>query len=384
MSKNKITNEYFSEIHFENKEDEFNPEEAVYEFFNTAKQVDARGGFQFSKEKLERIADNFNDNILGQEVHININHDPEKKAVAWVKPGSMYVDQSKTIPGEFALFGQLYKFSNKGKENIKEGVFRYFSIEIREQFDRFIDGAKKTIKDVITGIAMTNTPAVKGMSPTFSEKEEDFSISTKKMDIKTIIGAFSTQSELTKREKSLFLEIVSQFSEEDLEENKEAIAEVETKEEPQEEIPETPVETPSEEHSEKALTLTFAETFPEEFAEMQKIKAENKERKFSELFGNSLVISNDREIGFLENAKPKVKEFCEELTDVQIGQFVSLFSEVTKVDLSQFSSTSLPKEEEDEESTLLKLKEKAKEMSNTGKRNYKECLNELISENASK
>ena len=319
----------------------FNPGTSVFEILNTSLNTDGRGDFQFKKEQLERMALNFNSGELGQEIPLNINHDPEKRAIAWVKPESMYVAESKNIPGEYSLYAQLHRFTTNGEKEIGEGVFRYFSIEYRRKFDKFIDGVKKTIKDVLVGLAVTNSPAIKGMSPTFSE-EKDISISPKQMDLKTIIATFSAKEKLTKENKEIFSELISSFSEEEKEEVKTGIEEVENKPEPEQEK-----EPEGQDMSHKDPGAeSFKEKFPEQFAEMQKMReeiakkeGEIKVQKFSGMFEKDFMISNERKSGLLGKVKDGFVSFCSSLQEDQVKEFREILSNFSSIDSGEYGTS---------------------------------------------
>jgi len=316
-------------------------EDTEFEFFNSEAQIDGRGKFQFSKEKLERIAENFNNSIIGHDIAVNVNHDPENKAVAWIKNGSMTVSESEAVPGKFSLFGKLEKYTTKGMEYIKEGTYRYFSIEITDSIDSIIDGAVKTYKDVVFAIALTNNPAVKDLSPTFSRKEKDFSISRGNMDITQIIGTFSAKK-LTKESKSLFSEMISQFSEEEKEEVKEEIDAIENAKEPEETESEKTEPEKTEEKPDENETDNFSQKFPEQFKGMEKMKAQIasqeliiRENKFSKMFENEMVITESKGVGFLASAKGEVKRFCSKLSDAQMTEFSQIVKLITSANFSQ-------------------------------------------------
>lgn len=62
-------------------------ENKEYELITTAKQTDHRyGDFEYTKSDLETMAKNFNENIVGTEIPVDLNHDPEHIAYAWIKP----------------------------------------------------------------------------------------------------------------------------------------------------------------------------------------------------------------------------------------------------------------------------------------------------------
>lgn len=145
--------------------------DADFEFLHTGKNTDPRyGDFRFSKEELEEMANNFNSDVRGVEIAVDINHDPSKRAYAWIKPGSMYVSSSSKLEGEYSLYGKLHRYSEEGEKMLKNGVYRYFSLEIVGRLTTVVNDIKKTFKNVITGLALTNTPVIKGLRATYSEK----------------------------------------------------------------------------------------------------------------------------------------------------------------------------------------------------------------------
>ncbi len=167
MYANNMTKEVFvlSEINSENFS-----ESSSYELITTAKQTDSRyGDFSYSKADLETMANNFNENVVGTEIPVDLNHDPEHIAYAWIKPGSMEVRESTALPGQFSLYAQLYRFTPEGKDIVSTGKIRYFSLQIQNKFDKFVDKTKKTYNLVIRALALTNMPVIKDMAPTFNE-----------------------------------------------------------------------------------------------------------------------------------------------------------------------------------------------------------------------
>lgn len=145
-------------------------ENAEYEILTTAKQTNHRyGDFEYSKADLETMAKNFNDNIVGTEIPVDLNHDPEHIAYAWIKPWSMVVKESSNLEWQYSLYAQLYRFTPEGKDIVSNGKIRYFSLQIQNVFTKFIDKKKKTFNLVIRALALTNMPVIKDMAPTLSE-----------------------------------------------------------------------------------------------------------------------------------------------------------------------------------------------------------------------
>jgi len=161
--------EFISDINLAEGEDILNKQ---FELLTTAKQTDSRyWNFEFSKEDLQEMATNFNSNIVGTEIPVDLNHDPEHIAYAWITPRSMEVKESTKIEGQFSLFANLYKFTPEGEDMVKTGKIRYFSLQIQHKFEKFVDKAKKTFNNVIRALALTNMPVIKDMAPILSEKE---------------------------------------------------------------------------------------------------------------------------------------------------------------------------------------------------------------------
>ena len=159
--------ECFSEIILAEWEDVLKKQ---FELLTTAKQTDSRyWNFEFSKKDLQEMATNFNSNVVGTEIPVDLNHDPEHIAYAWITPWSMEVKESTQIKGQFSLFANLYKFTPEWKDMVQTGKIRYFSLQIQHKFEKFVDKTKKVFNNVIRALALTNMPVIKDMSPTFNE-----------------------------------------------------------------------------------------------------------------------------------------------------------------------------------------------------------------------
>lgn len=144
--------------------------EGKFEILTTAKQTDPRyGDFQYSKEDLEQMARNFNENILGRRVALDENHDEAGIAIGWISDASMSVEPSSTLQNEWSLYCKLCDYTPRGEELLTTGAMRYFSVELRFELEKFVDGVKRIFNNVIVGLALTNRPVIKDMAPTFSE-----------------------------------------------------------------------------------------------------------------------------------------------------------------------------------------------------------------------
>jgi len=147
-------------------------EDQEFELLSDAKQTDPRyGEFSFSKSDMEEMCKHFNEDLVGCEIPVDINHEDTHEAVAWLKPQSMRVGASKKLSGHNSIYAQLYRYTPDGIKKLSTGAFRYFSLQIQEGFEKMVEGVKKSFGHVVRALALTNMPVIKGLAPTFSEME---------------------------------------------------------------------------------------------------------------------------------------------------------------------------------------------------------------------
>lgn len=151
-----------------------NLEQTRYEILKTGDYFDHRyGKFSITKEKLLALKRNFDDNVLEIDVALDANHEPEGGALGWIK--------SLEVEGE-SLYMSLKDITKRGKEVLKDKIFKYFSVEFAP-FVKVLDGKKTTIADVLRGVALTNRPVIKGMAPTFLSETVNKSFITSNMSV---------------------------------------------------------------------------------------------------------------------------------------------------------------------------------------------------------
>lgn len=137
-------------------------------------------------DKLERMVNNFKGNVRGQEIATNFDHGEDKakgnQASGWFK--DFAVKPSAADPTQMSLYAAV-EFTEEAKKEIKDGKWKYFSLEWEDQW---LDNAGTTHKDVIVGGAVTNRPVAKNMSVlpvNFSETQwESLDEDTKKRVLK--------------------------------------------------------------------------------------------------------------------------------------------------------------------------------------------------------
>lgn len=317
-------------------------ENIAYELVRTGMQyTDRYGDFAFTREQLEDMSANFNAGVAGHEIAVDVNHDPERRAYAWIQPGSMYVAPSMIVQGEFSLFARLHRFTPEGEHFVKTGAFRYFSIEYVKSFNTWIDGVKKSAKNVILGLALTNRPAVKGLAPTFNDlHNSDMEILTK------LLSSLKTREIVSKEDKEMLATLLSDLPEEDAEAVKADVEEVNAKpeevetaaEEPKEEVVEEApaeeapaVETEAPAEASLSELVTMKEQVSMMAQELSALRAEKEEASISLLF-SSLVISEENPTGFVKTSEEAVKSFLRSLNEGQRAEFSALVKDVKNVD----------------------------------------------------
>lgn len=195
-----------------------------FQVLRTGEFYDARYGvFKVTDERLLNLKRNFDSEILGVGVALDLNHEPEHKAYAWVK--------ALTIRGG-GLWATFKDFTEEGKKFFLDKAFRYFSVEFGP-FERAEGGKKMTVKDVLRGIALTNRPVIKGMEPTFlaegvetnSRKKNTMSVQA----IKLFAANLQGRAVVSKEDKTALNSMVAILSEDEKEGVAVEVAEVEKK-----------------------------------------------------------------------------------------------------------------------------------------------------------
>ncbi len=253
-------------------------EDKQYELITTAKQTDSRyWDFAYSKSDLENMAKNFNDDIVWTEIPVDLNHDPEHIAYAWIKPKSMEVKKSTKLDWQYSLYAQLYKFTPEGKDLVTNWKVRYFSLQIQNKFEKFVDKTKKVYNLVIRALALTNMPVIKDMAPTFAEADILIHNHTDNMEKEQLEAQLSESTKaLSEKDKML--------AEKDAENKK------------------------------------LSE-------ELEKVNSEKREKTLSEGV-EKLCLSENNKIGFKWGEKESILEFVKTLSDDQAQKYFALHQNI--------------------------------------------------------
>lgn len=119
-------------------------------------------------DRLERMIQNFNTKVRGQDIAVNFDHGTDKakgnKAAGWIK--ELTLKPSSDDPAQPSLFA-LVDFTDEAKKEGKDNQWKYFSLEWEDEWED-TDGNK--FEDVIVGGGLTNRPVAKKTLPiNFSE-----------------------------------------------------------------------------------------------------------------------------------------------------------------------------------------------------------------------
>lgn len=109
------------------------------------------GRFSVTTSDLDEFVANFKANVRGVDLAVDVNHDPEHKAVGWYR--EVYRE------GE-ALFATI-EWTDEGLDQITSKAFRYFSPELF--FSYRDEESGKELRNVLIGGGITNRPFFKGM-----------------------------------------------------------------------------------------------------------------------------------------------------------------------------------------------------------------------------
>lgn len=311
----------FGEITKENLTD------SEFEILSAGKKVYRGGEIEIKESDLSDFEKNFNENVVGTQLAVDKNHDPDHQAFAWF--ASVRKSGNK-------LLAKFKDFTEEGKKLILEGGFKYFSVEIDNSFERIIDGTKKSFSNVLRGVALTNRPVDKEIAPTFlSEK-----LTPKNMQTALKLAeSLCKRSFLSKEDKELWNETKATLSDEEQksDEVQKADEEVQAKTEEKEE--EKKDEKKEDEQKEKK-----EEGKKEELSE----KLSASEKKLSEM---------ESELGKMKTEARKTKILAEAKKEFQLSEVNTTgLNEEATAELAEFSSTLSEKDKEKVFALIKKVK----------------------------
>lgn len=306
-----------------------------------------------TKEMLDDFVVHFEENVYGTEIQVNFSHNREGEAAGWVK--RLFRENDK-------LLAEV-EWTPIGIEKIKNKQFRFTSSELALTYVEPSGG--RTVRNVFTGVALTNVPAVKGMSPVTLSEQTNLFFKFQTMKCKEMYDQLKAQEKVTKEDVANF----KALAEEEKAEGADAmVKELEAKIVVEKEVGD-------EEEKEVAPNLSENEGLMTKLNELtamqEKQQAENlalrKKLEVIELSNKvekELLLSetNGESIGFHDDDKVEVVSFLAELSAPQRVKFISLVKKIKSVDFSTKGGTGKEKEEPTQDAQLAELQAKAKEL----------------------
>lgn len=371
-----------------------------FELISTAKQTDPRyGDFSFSKSDLQEMANNLNNDVVGTDIPVDENHDPNHKALAWLARGTARVAPSKKLKGEYSLYSKIDRHTPNGKEVMLTGAYRYFSLQIQNKMEKIVGGVKKVFSNVVRSLALTNQPVIKDLAPTFSETNL-FPNSNKIMDLAQIIALadnFLKEEKITQDKLTTLKTLSEELEGDDKVTADEKIKEVEkkvetsddkteeedTKEDTKEEV-EAEVEKQLSEKLKNKKTFDLSEvmeivktSLKPVSQKLNEVITEQREKVLSDNI-DSLSLSENNGIGFKQSSKKDVLAFVKTLSDVQAKTYFELHSNIiASIDLSEYGDSNSPETAD----ANAKIQELAEARAKEDKISLSEALSLVIDEN---
>lgn len=325
---------------------------------------------------LDDFIKNFEANVYGTEIQVNLGHQRDGEAAGWVK---------RLIKDGGRLFAEV-EWTPLGVEKISSKQFRFTSSELSLSWPHFKTG--KPVKNVFIGVALTNVPAIKGMEAvSLSEDLQIFFNLNDSMKLKKLYAKLSAKKTLTKAEVKEFEEAVKGLEGDDITSMKAAIASKKVKELSEENADENEGDEDKdggegEEENKGEGKENLSESI--QLKEMRKSNLELSQKvmkmELNEKFDKELTLSETNKVGFLAAKKDSVVAFMLSLSTKQLKAFGELIKDVKTVDLSSVG-VSKKKEVSKEETKLSELEKKAAELALSDKtKSESEHLSDLIVE----
>ncbi len=324
---------------------------------------------------LEDYVKNWKAGVYGSDLQVNLSHDREGPAAAWVT--NLFIE-GDTLKAEV-------EWTPLGESKVTSKEFRYTSSELRPSYPDSKSGEK--VKNVFVGVALTNVPAVKGMAPvTLSEKNYFLLLNSNDMnELKKMHSKLMAQKSVSKEDMDEFKKQAAKYDEaeggdEGMQMHKKLASkkadekeESEGEGEPDEDDKPAKKTVKNSETTEKTGEISLAEFEQQklDLAEQRKKTVDLEEKldrkDLSERVEKELVLSGDRTIGFTNDKKTidEVVKFAMSLEKDQREGLFKLLAEIKHVDLSTIGGMGVRvvKKAKSEDEVLTR----AKQLLNEGK-----------------
>lgn len=305
-------------------------------------------GLKITPQMLADFVKNFKANVYGTELQVNLNHNRGDEAAGWIK--GLYID-----PVDETRLMASVEWTVMGMQKIKNKLYKFVSAEFASLYPHHETGS--LVKNVFSGLALTNTPALKGQMPISLSEEINLSNQLNNAMFKTYITELNERKFVSAQDKAMAVKLFSELPAEEQEEMKPIADEVAAKPEVDEAAKEAEEKAAAEKaEAEKAATEAAAakdkeeETLSEKMvsleeiskaqaAEIAKLKEEKLHIELSSVFDNELLMSKENPVGLVAEQKDEVVGFMTGLSTEQRESFKKIVGAIKSVDLSTIGST---------------------------------------------
>lgn len=299
-------------------------------------------GLVVTEEMLDDYVANWEAGVYGTEIQVDLRHDREGEAGAWVK--RLYKENGK-------LLAEV-EWTPLGEDKVSKKLYRYTSSELASEYPHWKTG--EIVKNVFVGVALTNIPAMKGMEPiSLSEKASLlFFNSQNNMDkLKKMFAKFSA-GKPSKEDLAEFKKMADEYDKENgTKDGAKMFKELADHGEPDGDEGKDKTVPPKVEKNSESMTLLklsedLKETQRQLLAERQKNEAnaattmklqETITRKdLAELIKTNLILSEKRSVGIKDDPElvKKIEDFAIGLSEEQRKIMFEIFAEFQNVDLN--------------------------------------------------
>lgn len=311
-------------------------------------------GLKISRKMLEDYIANFKANVYGTELQVNLEHNRGSEAAGWIK--ELYITDHQDT-GVASLMAKV-EWTEMGQEKISKNLFKFVSAELAYDYPHHETG--KPVKHVFIGLALTNTPALKGQQPvTLNEAAEKLLLEN--FMLKVFLAELKKRAVVSKADKELVKTLIAEL--EDGAEKTEAEAEQKEIDKKPETVEKTPEELAKEKKDKEdadAAAKKAAEGKEGEEQLTEKLTASNKEiaelkeriekKDLAEEVGTLLLSEKKADEHGVKtgltgkDVKEKVVAFMLGLTHEQRETFKTLINAVRTVTVSALGEATLNEE----------------------------------------
>lgn len=267
-----------------------------------------------TQEMLNDMVKHFNENVVGQELSVNKDHSAGE-ACGWIKNVYLVGD---------VLFATV-EWTWAGYHLIKDELYKYVSIEFFTKYPRATDGQK--VNNVVTGLALTNTPALKNQKALSLSEQNNYLTQTNMFE--KLLAELLAKDTVLEADYSLAETLMADFSEEEKlghKENMEALkAKMAKCKKDMEDLEKAEKEKLSAMNTNK---VTLAKVTEENIQLAERVALLEADKRKMELSvkADAVILSETKQVGLPTAKKDEAIEFMATLSDEQVEKFISLMS----------------------------------------------------------